>query len=316
MSTLVGLCRNATTFSKTGELNEDAFRQFLQRFVDAKIGVYIASGGSGEGHALTWEELRRVYQIGVEVCKGKVQVNANLPEQSTARATIEHARLAIESGVEIVNIYGPSTLHGYRPREREYLAYHDTILSAIKHPIALAPNPSIGYTPKPAVIADLCHKYHQVVAVNLASLNASYFVALKDRLSRDVALNVTLDGTPITLALGAAGIIGGDFNIIPKTLRRYLDLYESKKFDELAIVYAEIERCAKYLRDPRWFASSPRGIKMAMKVLKLPGGEGGVREPYLMPLDEEVEEFADGLLRLRVPEIQELARAAGLSIPT
>ena len=42
------LCRNATTFTATKALDEAAFHQFLQRFVDAKLGVYLASGGSGE----------------------------------------------------------------------------------------------------------------------------------------------------------------------------------------------------------------------------------------------------------------------------
>src|ERR1700704_4764680 len=108
MSAMALFCRTATTFSKAKKLDEDAFRQFLQRFVDAKLGVYLASGGSGEGHALSWDELRRVYTIGVEVCKGKVPVNANPPEQNTAQATIEHAKLAIDAGVEVVNIYGPA----------------------------------------------------------------------------------------------------------------------------------------------------------------------------------------------------------------
>ena len=34
----------------------EAFARFLQRFVDAGLGVYLASAGSGEGHALTREE--------------------------------------------------------------------------------------------------------------------------------------------------------------------------------------------------------------------------------------------------------------------
>ena len=62
----------------------------------------------------------------------------------------------------------------------------------------------------------------------------------------------------------------------------------------------------------RWPNSTPRWIKMAMRVLRLPGGEGGLRSPYLMPSDAEVEDFQAGLLRLGIPEITSLARAAGL----
>src|SRR6266851_4032967 len=103
--------RSTTTFAKDGAFDPGAFREYLGRFVDAGHGVYLASGGSGEGHALTREELRHVYRVGVEVCKGKIQVCSNQPEQYTARLTIELAELAIEAGVDAINIYGPVGSH-------------------------------------------------------------------------------------------------------------------------------------------------------------------------------------------------------------
>ena len=313
MANMTLLCRNATTFSKTKELDEEAFRQFLQRFVDAGLGVYLASGGSGEGHALSHDELRRVYRIGVEVCKGKVPVNANPPEQNTAHATVEHAKLAIEAGVEVVNIYGPASWHGFRPTDAEFRAYYDEVLKIVKHPVALAPNPVIGYTPRPALIAGICDRYAQIVAVNLSGVGDAYFIELKDALKRDAAIYVPFPGSLHTLTLGATGLLGAEANIVPKTFRRYLDLYERGDLDALGRVYADLQRFSRYVA--RWHSSSPRWIKMAMKIFKLPGGEGGARGPYLMPPDDEVQEFSDGLLRLRVPEIDELALAAGLRLP-
>jgi hypothetical protein len=49
-----------------------------------------------------------------------------------------------------------------------------------------------------------------------------------------------------------------------------------------------------------------------MKIFKLPGADGGLREPYLMPSDSVIEEFARQALALNIPEINELGRAAGL----
>ena len=313
MSKLNLLVRTATTFSKTGEIDEEALRRYLQRFVDANIGVYLGSGGSGEGHALTWEELGRVYRIGVEVCKGKVPVHANPPEQHTAKATREHTLYAVKAGVEFVNVYGPTAWHGFRPTDAEFLAYFDEVLPAIKHTVAIAPNPIIGYTPRPALIAAVCNKYSQIVAVNFAGLTDDYFIQLKDLLDRELACYLPLTGSPNTLALGAAGLIGGAYNILPKTFRQYLDSYERRKFDELGVVYAHLKRFA-HLVEP-WNTSTPRWIKMCMKVLKLPGGEGGLREPYRMPSDEELRKFTDDLLRLRIPEIEEQAVRVGLVIP-
>ncbi len=47
-------------------------------------------------------------------------------------------------------------------------------------------------------------------------------------------------------------------------------------------------------------------------MFKLPGGEGGLRKPYLMPTDAELERFTTGLLALGLAEIDQLAQAAGL----
>ena len=296
-----------------GELDEEAFRRFLQRFVDAKLGVYLASAGSGEGHALKWEELKRVYEIGVAVCKGKIPVNANPPEQHTARMAREHTLLAIAAKVDVVNVYGPASWHGFKPTDQEYLAYYDDVLNGIHYPIAIAPNPVIGYMPSPALIVEVCRKHRQVVAVNLSGVGTDYFLELKALLPRqDVEIYVPFPDSFNTLQLGGTGLVSMEGNILPKTFRRYLDCYEQKRFDEMASIYADISRFIRYVR--RWQSSTPRWLKMAMRILKLPGWEGGVREPYRMPPDAEVQKFADGLLGLGLPEIEEQARAAGLEI--
>ena len=307
MSKITILSRNCTTFSPSKELDEGAFRQSLQRFVDSGIVVFLASGGSGEANSLSRDELRRVYAIGVDVCRGKIPVYANIPEVRSAAEAIAFSQLAIEAGVDVVNLYGPASMHGYRPTDAELNAYFDEVLSAIKHPVVIAPNPTQGYTPKPALIAGVCDRYRQVGAVNLVGLSGdAYFLQLRELVSSDIALNVPLPGSLNMLSLGATGLICNLSNIIPRTVRRYVDLYESGDFDELGRVYADLERFNRYVET--W--PGARWQKMALRVLKLPGGEGGLRLPYLMPPDEEVQRFADGLLRLGLPEIDELAREA------
>ncbi|HVZ15311.1 MAG TPA: dihydrodipicolinate synthase family protein [Bauldia sp.] len=313
MAKMTLLVRNATTFTPTGELDEKAFAAFLQTLVDQGFGFYIASGASGEGHALTMDELRRVYEIGVSVGKGKVQVNANPPEQNTARMSIEHAKVAAKAGVDAINIYGPAAWHGFIPNDEEYRAYFDEILAVIKHPVALAPNPIIGYTPNPQVIADIANKYSQVVSINMSGQGDVYFIELKDRLKRDIPMYVQLVGSLNLLGMGAAGLLGAEANIIPETHRQYIDLYEAGKLKELAAVYADIRRFGSYVAKVK--GSSPRWLKMCMRAFKMPGGEGGVRLPYLPEKPEKYEQFINGLLRLRIPEIDAKARAAGLTIP-
>ncbi len=303
-------CFAATPFTTAGEVDEDALRQFLQRFIDARIGVYLGSGGGGEGHALTVPELRRVYEIGVETCKGKIPVHANPPEQHTARLAREHVALAIDAGIEVVHLYHFPGWHGMRPTDPEIVAYYESVISATKHPMTISVNPSMGYTPKASLIAGICNKYPHIVAAKLSSVPDAYLADLMEMVKRDISYHVQPAGSMNALAMGVDGIFSTEANIVPKTLRLYLDLYEQGRFDESAAAYADLRRFDQYVR--KWNPSIPRWIKMGMKALKLPGGEGGPRAPYRLPPPEEMERFTEGLLKLRVPEIEEQARAAGL----
>ena len=306
MTSLTCLCRTATTFRRDGALDEDALRRFLQRLVDAKLGLYLASAGSGESHSLDKSEIRRVYEIGVEVGKGKVQVNANPPEQHSARATREQTMLAIESDVEVVNVYGPASWHGFKPTEQEYFAYYDDVLRGIDHPIAIAPNPTIGYTPTPAQIAEVCRRHPQVTTINLSGVDKDYFIDLKIAMTRpEVEIYVPFPDSFFTLKLGATSLVSMEGNVLPKTFRRYLDAFEHGRFDEMAQLYSDISRFIRYVR--KWQSSTPRWLKMAMFVLDLPGGAGGLREPYRMPPDDEVRRFAAGLMKLDIAEINQQA---------
>jgi dihydrodipicolinate synthase/N-acetylneuraminate lyase len=309
------IVRTATTFAPDGSLDEEAFAQYLQRFVDTGLDVYVASGGSGEGCALTVDELRRVYRIGVSVCQGKVLIGSNQPDQHTPAASIEHAALAVEAGVDEVQIYGPASWHGYQATGEEYTAYFDVVLKSVSHPVALCPNPTVQNT-SPQVIAALCDRYHQVKTVNLTGIhNDVYLGTLVDALQRDdVKINVDWSNSLSTVPQGAGGVHAAEANFTPRTFRRYLDLSDAGDTSpDIGKVYADLRRVTQFTA--RWKSSSPRLHKMVMKVFRLPGADGGVREPQLMPDDAEVGRFTRGALALNVPEINEMAAAAGLEVP-
>jgi 4-hydroxy-tetrahydrodipicolinate synthase len=309
MSTIDLLARNCTMFTTTKALDEDAYRESLQRFVEFKVGPFLVSGGSGEANSLAWDEVRQLYRIGVEVCRGKVPVYANMPEVRSAKEAVDYSQLAIDAGVDIVNLYGPASLHGYRPSDEELIAYFDEVLTAIRHPVTLAPNPVQGYTIKPRLIADLCNRYPHVESVTLNGLDGdAYFIDLKDALTREIRMNVPLSGSLHTLGLGATGLSVNQTNFIPRTCRHYLDCYERGDLAAANKIYADLHRFTRFVE--QW--PGARWQKMALKLFKLPGGEGGLRKPYLMPSDAELERFTGGLLALGLAEIDALAKAAGI----
>jgi dihydrodipicolinate synthase/N-acetylneuraminate lyase len=306
-------CRNMTPFKPSGAIDEEALRVSLQRFIDAKVGLYVGSAGSAEANSLNHDELKLIYRTAVETCKGRVPVYGNPLERPTVRETLDHIENAFAWGVELVNVYGPPGWHGFRPSDAEYVAFFDQLLPQVRGPVALAPNTSLGYSPKPELIADIARRHRNVAVINLVNQGESYFFALKEQVRPDVAIYVMINGSMATLQLGAAGLVGGEFNLTLKTYRSYVDHVEAGRFEEAAKDYADIERLVRYVKP--WTGAHPRWIKMAMHVLRVPGWEGGLRAPYLMPPPAELARFGEGLLRLRIREIDAHAKAAGITVP-
>jgi dihydrodipicolinate synthase/N-acetylneuraminate lyase len=256
------------------------------------------------------DELLRLYAVGVEECHGRVPVHANLPEETTAELTIAQARIAIAAGVEALHLYTVEGRHGYRPTEPELIGYFDDVLAAIRHPVVIAVNPTMGYIPRPQVIAEICRRHEQIVAVRLSGQREIYLLNLWDALGRAIHCHWQLGaGAFEPLALGAS-LFAAEANIIPQTFRRFVELAQTGNLTAAGEVLAQIRRFNQLVME---WGPCARWIKMAMWVLKLPGWEGGLRKPYLMPHEDVVTAFAERLLRLGIPEIDAVARAAGLS---
>ena len=161
-------------------------------------------------------------------------------------------------------------------------------------------------------IAEICRRDQQVVPVRLSHQPEYYLYDACENVGRDLAYYFQLaTGVMQPLMIGAT-IFSQEANILPKTVRQLIDLYAAGKQDQMAGPCPDMMRFRRYVG--RWAPAGPRWIKMAMRVLQLPGGEGGVRRPYLLQPQAELDSFLDGMLRLRIPEIDEMARAAGLPI--
>ena len=295
----------ATPFAANGQVDEPALRALLQHLVAANVGVYLGSGGAGEGHALTHAELRRVYEIGVAECRGRVPVHANPPEPRTASAMLELARHAVAANVDVVQLYPLDAGHAMRPTAAEQRAYYHELLDAIDHPVALSVHVYAGYMAPVALLSELCNAYSQVVAINVIGAPLPYFVELKDAVGSRVALNVRLANAIEGLAMGAQGFLAAEPNIVPLLCRSIVDRLAARDLAGAGDALAQLVRFATVVN--RWAPSTARWVKMAMKVLDLPGGRGGLRKPYLMPPAAELNEMATSISKLRIAELEDKA---------
>jgi 4-hydroxy-tetrahydrodipicolinate synthase len=296
----------ATPFMADGAIDEPAFRALLRRQVESGCGVYVGSGGSGEGHSLTLDELRRLYQIAVEECAGKVRVCANPPEQRTALAMLRICEAAASCAIELIQIYQLDAGHGMRPTIAEQVLYYRTILNEMSAPIALSVHFLSGYVPPVELIHELTKDYPQIVAINAIGLPLDYFEQLKLRLRPDIAFFVLWNQASVALPLGAAGFLASEPNIAPFMCRAIAEHFARGDMDKFSESIADLTRLSEILHP--WARGNPRWLKMCLKILGLPGGNGVLRPPYVLPPDDEITQLATALAQFGLSRLEQAAR--------
>jgi 4-hydroxy-tetrahydrodipicolinate synthase len=304
---------SATPFTSNGDLDEEGFRGHLRRMVASGTAVYLGSPGSGEGHALSLQELRRVYEIGVQECKGRVPTYANPPESRTAKAMLERCKEATNIGVDVVQVYQVDGGHGMRPTFGEQERYYKTILDGLDYPVALSMHGVSTFLPSPALFRELCHAYPQIVACNMIGFGASfeYFVAMRDAIGSEINFFTGWANVMESLSLGAKGILAAEANLTPYLCRSVIAHFLRGENKECGEAVANLARVAEIVS--RWASSSARWVKMGMRVLGLPGGSGVLREPYLLPPTSELDEMSKAFRDLGLEAIEESARLVCLN---
>lgn len=300
-------CMAATPFHEDMSLDEPALRAHLRRLVVARNGIYLGSGGAGEGHVLTPRELRRIYEIGVDEAKGKVPIYANPRESRSAALMYEIAKEAVEADVDVVQIYQVDAGHGMIPTQREQDAYFTELLSAIDHPVAISIHLYAGYMATPEYLRQLCSRFEQICAINVMGPPNSYFMALRDELPERIKLYTSIINLVHVATLGASGALLAENNVIPNICQSIGDAYQARDLEKLAQGTRTVQRFANVVS--QWAPSTARWVKMAMKVLGL--GNGVLRPPYLLPPEEEQARMAAAFTALRIREAEGLEQPAG-----
>lgn len=297
-------CMSATPFTDDYRIDEAAYRLHLRRMVEAGNGVYLGSGGAGETHALSPTELQTLYTIGVEECRGRVPVYANPPEARTAEAMLRNVQLAVAAGVDVVQLYPVDAGHGMIPTEAEQEGYFRRLLDAVDHPVALSVHVAVGYITPVGLLQRLAKDYPQLVALNLMGTSAGYLVEAMDAVGPGVATYTPIATVLQGVLLGAQGCLAAEPNLAPRLCASVLNLYEEGRLSAAGAAQANVIRLANIVN--RWAPSTARWVKMGMKVLDLPGGNGRIRPPYQLPPEEELRRMAQAFVELGVTELEGL----------
>jgi 4-hydroxy-tetrahydrodipicolinate synthase len=296
-------CMVITAMDQQGQIDEEGTRAHLRRMIDGGVGIYLASGGTGQGHALEPDELRRVYEIGVSECKGKIPVYCNPPEARTAKEMIWKCRLAIEAGVEVVQLYQIDSGHGRHPTLREQEQYFRDCLEAITHPVVLSIHQSSGFLAPVSMTAKLCNDYPQIRGVNMHGPSLTYFLQLQDSVKSDVKLYGGSNNLLSTLPMGGWGCQAAEPNLVPNLCRSIIDHFLARRVDDMGEAYKNMLRIWAALAPAQ--AESQDATKAVLRGLGLPGGYP--RPPRAQVAEETLQKVRQSLEALHIWDLEQAA---------
>ena len=299
-----------TPMDDQGRLDEAGFRAHLRRQIDGGVGVYLGSGGSGEGHALTIDELAQLYRIGVDECKGKVPVYCNPPESRSANEMLAKSRQAIDAGADLVQFYQLDAGHGRVPVLPEQEMYFRDLLEAIDHPVGISIHQAVGYLAPCALVIKLCLDYPQIKLVNIPfGPTMNYLVQLKDSIPDTIKIYVGMHNILSGLAMGAWGAQVTETNQIPHLCQAMIDEFVAGDVARAAETYAHILRLTDVIDMGRRVSAD--GPKAALKAMGF--DVGAPRHPRVPVDDATVEKMRSAIARLGTLELEAEAAARNRS---
>lgn len=292
-----------TPFTKTGEIDEAGLRAHFKRLAAARIGVYVAGGGTGEGFTLSKREMRRVLEIAKEELHGIVPVRAMGVEPSTAAEMIEFVALSEDVGLDATHVYSLDLGHGSIPNERIIEAYLTDVLEAANGPIVLASHHLTGYLLPVDILRKLADRFDNFIGMNVAG-PPRYALQVVESIGERVQILTSLDTALDTFALGAHGFAVGEANLAPSVCVAIAEHYAAGRLAEAREAYLTMMRLLPLARD----FGGISGTKAALRLMGLPAGY--TRKPRLEVTDEQLVKIGALIDELGLRELEQAAAAA------
>lgn len=281
-----------TPFTKTGDIDEKAFRENLEYLADEGAHGLVICGCTGEAWSLADEERLRLFKLAVDTMGKRLPIIAGTGGIATPDV-IELSKRAKELGTDGLMILPPYYCMAQRD---EVIGHFASISDAVRHPILLYNIPRrVGFNLTPDVVRELA-KLQWVVAIKESSND---FIQVEATI-REVGQQIIVmtghsaeRGVP-ALLMGAKGYVSSmESQVMGRHAIQMYDLVEADKVETARAVQLETLELDQRMRLVGTF---PANLKAAMN---LRGRTGGYPRKPLLPLNpaqvENVRDILDSL---------------------
>ena len=247
---------------KNGEIDEAAFRSFIDWQISEGTNGLVPCGTTGESPTLNHDEHKRVTEICIEVAAGRVPVIAGAGSNSTAEA-IDLAKHAKQAGADAVLVVTP---YYNKPTQAGMYEHYKAINDEAQVPIIIYNIPARSIVDMSVETMTRLAELEYIVGVKDATsdLNRPMLTALA--MGPDFCQLSGEDGTAVPyLAGGGHGCISVTGNIAPKLC---VQMQQAWRDGDIKLTM-ELQNVLMPLHMALFCETSPGPVKYAAELLGL-----------------------------------------------
>jgi 4-hydroxy-tetrahydrodipicolinate synthase len=283
-----------TPFRPPGGVDGKALASLTEALVQAGVHGLYPLGTTGEAFLMTLEERQEAAETVLRQAGGRVPVVVHVGALGTADA-VTLARHAVDAGADGIGAVTPSY---YAVNEREMIAYYAAIAGAVPpdFPVYLYNIPQCSANRLvPAVVKALAADFPNFVGVKNSTPDLVLFqqyLCVRPGFSALIGCDQLILAA---LAMGGAGAVSGNVNVVPEP---YVNLYDAFKAGDLKRA-RQLQRRVNAVAAALKNGVSLAHFKAGLDFRGLSGGS--VRPPLLDLTAAERDQFYEALEELGVP---------------
>ncbi|WP_319543920.1 4-hydroxy-tetrahydrodipicolinate synthase [uncultured Pseudodesulfovibrio sp.] len=228
---------------ENGEIDESAYRDFIEWQIEQGIDGLVPCGTTGEAATLTHEEQGRIIKICVEQAKGRVPVVAGAGSNSTKEA-IALTKMAKDAGADAALQITP---YYNKPTPGGLVEHFKAIAAEVSMPFVIYNVPGrTGLNLLPAHLKMIVDAVPEAVAVKEATGDMNQAAQVIEQCGKDFNLLSGDDFTVLPLlSVGGVGVISVISNIMPKAMSDMCKAFFNKDHEaalDLSLKMAPVNR--------------------------------------------------------------------------
>ena len=272
---------------KNGQLDEEAYRQLIERQIEGGIHGLVPCGTTGESPTLSHTEHKRVVEICLDQVKKRVPIIAGSGSNSTSES-LELTKHAEKAGADYALMITP---YYNKPTQEGLYQHYKTITDATKIPIVVYNVPGrTSLNLLPETMARLA-QIPNIVGLKDATGDLKQGAKTLDLCGDKITVLSGDDFTTFPLmCVGGMGVISVVSNVVPGDMAGMCNAFFKGDLEGAKKLHYKMWP----LTEAMFFETNPVPVKTAMKLLGKITGE--VRQP-LCPMSAANEEKLRGVMQ-------------------